>query len=280
MEACKAILVTGASSGIGRRITERLAAAGHVVYATARKDADLDALAAIERVRPLRLDVTNPEQIAAAVAEVNRAGRALYGLVNNAGVATMDAIIDSDEDEFELVMAVNLRGVYRVTRAFAPLIIASRGRILTIGSISGILAEPGIGSYSMSKHAVEAFTDVLAGEMRRHGVAVSLIEPGNFSTDILQNVVRRTGPDERLPDQSQFADPDAVAAVVQLALFETEPRRRYLVVTDEPEARMTIQKQIELLVQLNEGHAHTYDREELVGMLDRALSTARPRATA
>lgn len=280
MEACKTVLVTGASSGIGRKITERLAGAGQRVYATARKDADLDALGAIERVHPLQLDVTDPQQIAAAVAEVKSAGRGLYGLVNNAGLATMDAILDSDEDEFELVMAVNVRGVYRVTKAFAPLVIASRGRIVTIGSISGILAQPGIGSYSMSKHAIEAFTDVLAGEMRPTGVAVSLIEPGNFSTDIMNNVVRRTGPDVRLPDQSRFADPDAVAAVVEHALYEPVPRRRYLVVGDEQEARATIEKQIEQMVQLNEGHAHTYDREELIRMLDRALSTARPRVSA
>jgi NAD(P)-dependent dehydrogenase (short-subunit alcohol dehydrogenase family) len=280
MEAAKAILVTGASTGIGRSVAERLAAAGHWVYATARKDDDLDELNAIDRVHPLRLDVLDSALIAAAVAEVSAAGRGLYGLVNNAGIATMDSIIDSKETEFDLVMAVNVRGVCRVTKAFAPLVVASMGRIVTVGSISGILAEPGIGAYSMSKHAVEALTDVLAGEVGPYGVAVSLIEPGNFSTAILKNVTRRTGPDTRLPDQSMFAPPDEVAAAIELALFEPQPKRRYMVVADEPESRITIAKQIEQLVQLNEGHPYTYDRDELVRMLDAALRTSRPRVTA
>src|SRR5688500_13410698 len=80
----KAILVTGASSGIGRRITEHLAAEGYLVYATARKEEDLKALGTIENVHPLRLDVTRPADIAAAVEAVTKAGRGLYGLVNNA----------------------------------------------------------------------------------------------------------------------------------------------------------------------------------------------------
>src|SRR5690348_12626488 len=83
----KAVLVTGASSGIGRKITERLAADGLFVYAGARKDADLQALAAIKNVQPVRLDVTSPEDIQDAVALITRAGRGLHGLVNNAGVA-------------------------------------------------------------------------------------------------------------------------------------------------------------------------------------------------
>jgi NADPH:quinone reductase-like Zn-dependent oxidoreductase len=81
--AQKAVLVTGASTGIGRKITEQLAAAGYFVYAGARKDADLLALDAIENVDAVRLDVTKPEEIAAAVASISKAGRGLYGVVNN-----------------------------------------------------------------------------------------------------------------------------------------------------------------------------------------------------
>lgn len=82
----KAVLVTGASTGIGRKITERLAADGHFVYATARKPEDLKALGALKNVQPVRLDVTQPAEIAAALETITRAGRGLYGLVNNAGV--------------------------------------------------------------------------------------------------------------------------------------------------------------------------------------------------
>src|SRR5512139_2607747 len=86
--AVKAVLVTGASSGIGRNITERLAAHGYFVYAGARKDEDLKALAAIKNVQPLRLDITRDSDIEAAVVTVTKGGRGLYGLVNNAGIAT------------------------------------------------------------------------------------------------------------------------------------------------------------------------------------------------
>src|SRR5687768_18212693 len=88
-KSIKAVLVTGASSGIGRKITERLAARGYFVYATARKDEDLEALGAIRNVQALRLDVTRPADIAAALEVVSKAGRGLYGLVNNAGVGTI-----------------------------------------------------------------------------------------------------------------------------------------------------------------------------------------------
>src|SRR5258706_13473989 len=101
----KPVLVTGASSGIGRKIAERLAAGGHFVYATARKDEDLKSLAALANVQPMRLDVTRPAEIAAAVDVIAGSGTGLYGLVNNAGVATMDTVADMSFAELDLVMA-------------------------------------------------------------------------------------------------------------------------------------------------------------------------------
>src|SRR5215472_10161032 len=111
----KAILVTGASTGIGRKITERLAAHGYFVYAGARKETDLQALGAIPNVRAVRLDVTKPEDIDVAVERVTKVGRGLYGLVNNAGIYTEAPVIDTAPEEFDLVMKVNLYGPYRVT---------------------------------------------------------------------------------------------------------------------------------------------------------------------
>jgi NADP-dependent 3-hydroxy acid dehydrogenase YdfG len=96
----KAVLVTGASTGIGRKVTERLAADGYFVYAGARKEADLQALGAIPNVQAVRLDVTKPEDIDAAVATVTKAGRGLYGLVNNAGIVTIGTLIDMKPEEF------------------------------------------------------------------------------------------------------------------------------------------------------------------------------------
>ncbi len=133
--AQRAILVTGASTGIGRNIAETLAADGYFVYAGARKQADLDALNKIPNIQSLRLDVTKQDEIDAAVETVRAGGKGLYGLVNNAGVATLGPITEIDEDELTWILDVNLVGVYRVTKAFVPLIIESKGRISNISSI-------------------------------------------------------------------------------------------------------------------------------------------------
>jgi NAD(P)-dependent dehydrogenase (short-subunit alcohol dehydrogenase family) len=273
----RAILVTGASTGIGRKITERLAADGYFVYAGARKEADLKALAEIKNVQPIRLDVTKPEEIDAAVATVTQGGRGLYGLINNAGIAAVGSLADTKLEEFDLVMAVNVAGPYRMTKAFLPLILAQKGRIVTIGSISGILASPDLGPYSMSKHAMEAFTDSLATQMKGTGVEVIVIEPGNYDSQIGVNAAKREGLDNSRADRSKYKEPDEVAAAVAQALSEATPKRRYMVVPTQQEAEVTIRKQIQQLVQLNEGQPYAYDRDELTRMLDAALATSRPK---
>jgi NAD(P)-dependent dehydrogenase (short-subunit alcohol dehydrogenase family) len=276
----KAVLVTGASTGIGRTITEHLAAKGYFVYAGARKQADLDALGKIKNVQAVKLDVTKQEDIDAALAAITRANRGLYGLVNNAGIATIGSVADTSMEEFDLLMDVNVYGPYRMTKSFTPLIAASKGRIVNIGSISGVLAGRDVSAYSMSKHAIEAFTDSLAAQMEPLGVKVSVIEPGNFDSDIGKSAAKRTGKENRMADRSRYKKPDEVAAATELALFEAAPKRRYMVTPDQSEADRTIRKQIEQLVQLNEGHAYTYDRDTLVRMLDEAMAGARPKTVA
>jgi NAD(P)-dependent dehydrogenase (short-subunit alcohol dehydrogenase family) len=188
-------------------------------------------------------------------------------------------------------MDVNLFGPYRVTMAFAPLLIESQGRITTTGSISGILSGTFIGPYSMSKHAVEAYTDSLAGEMEKFGVQVSVVEPGNYNSAIIDTTRRRMERRGQSPagslfeeelqqmmdrpsDRSRFKEPDEVAAAFLHALFDDNPKRRYMVVPNQREAEITIKKAIEELVQLNEGQEYTYDRETLIEMLDEALSVS------
>ncbi len=288
----KAILVTGASSGIGRNIAETLAANGYFVYAGARKQADLDELSAIDHMQGVRLDVTIQEEIDAAVETVREAGRGLYGLVNNAGVAVLGPLIEIDEEDMQFQMDVNLFGPYRVTKAFAPLIIESRGRITTTGSISGILSAGFLGPYSMSKHAVEAFTDSLAREMQKFGVHVSVVEPGNYNsaiTDTLRKRMEQRGQTaegslfeeelssftDRPSDRTRFKNPDEVSAAVLDFFSDENPKRRYMVVPNQGEAERTIKKAIEELVQLNEGHEYSYDREALIAMLDEALADSK-----
>ncbi len=187
----KAILVTGASSGIGLRITEVLAANGYVVYAGARKEEDLKRLEAMENVEAVRLDVTVQSDIDAAAKLIKDKGRGLYGLVNNAGIVSMGPLIEVPVSELESVFDVNVYGPYRVTQALAPFIIDSKGRIVNISSITGIFSGGLSGQYSMSKHAVEAFTESLAIELKRFGVKVSAIEPGSFASNAGTTAAKR-----------------------------------------------------------------------------------------
>ena len=288
--AQKAVLITGASTGLGRSMAELFASNGHFVYAGARKDSDIAELNAIENVQAVRLDVTVQEDIDAAVETIRSAGRGLHGLINNAGVAVIAPLIEVDEEDFDFQMDVNVYGVYRVTRAFAPLIVESKGRISTTGSISGILSSTLFGPYSMSKHAMEAFTDSLAVEMERFGVQVSVIEPGNYRSDIGKNIARRMKARGITVEDSLYreelermmglldapepmgGDPIEVAEAALHAMFDENPKRRYMVVPNERQAEITVRKAMEEMVQLNQGQKYSYDRDTLIRMLDELLA--------
>ncbi len=292
-EEVRAVLVTGTSSGIGLRMTEVLSQNGFFVYAGARKAEDLERLDAMENVRSVRLDVTIQREIDAAVELVRSEGRGLYGLINNAGVAVMGPLIELREEDLRFQLDANLFGPYRVTKAFADLLIESRGRVMTVSSIAGILSGPFIGAYSMSKHGVEAYTDALAAELDRFGVAVAAVEPGNYKSQITANMVARmqatgysaegsrygsmldmasTGP----LDRSQYDEPDDVALAALDFLTSEAPKRRYMVVPNQVEAAVTIRRALQKVAELNEGHRFSYSRDELVEMLDEALGVGQP----
>jgi len=246
----------------------------------------------MENVKSVRLDVTVQSEIDAAVAFVQAEGRGLYGLVNNAGVSVMGPLIELPEEDMAFQLDVNLLGPYRVTSAFADLLIESEGRIVNVSSIAGILAGPFNGAYSMSKHGVEAYTDALAAELDRFNVEVGAVEPGNYRSQILASMVERmertgysaegsrygsmldliTGP----LDRSQYEEPDDVALAVLEFLSSDSPRRRYMVVPSQVEAEITIRQALQELVQLNDGHRFSYSRDELVRMLEQALGEAQP----
>jgi len=291
----KAVLVTGASSGLGRVMAEALAAKGYFVYATARKDADLAELDAIENIQAIKLDVTRQDQIDAAVRTIREAGRGLYGLVNNAGVLVVAPLIDIDEEDFHYQMNANIYGVYRVTKSFAPLIIESKGRISVIGSISGTLSDATWGPYSMTKHAMEAFADALKDEMKQFGVSVSLIEPGAYRSDIGKSALDRMQQHKQPTTRPQFekqmdesvnwlnrfekdhGDPTEVAEVVVKSMSDDNPKPRYLIVPNREQAYWTINRAIERMVEQNSDQKFSYDRAALIEMLDAALAKqARP----
>jgi len=269
----RAILVTGASTGIGRNITEHLSAEGYFIYATARKDSDLAALAKLKNVQPIRMDVTRPQEIRAALDVVKQGGRGLYGLVNNAGIGTGYPFLEGNDGEFDLCMQVNVYGTYRVTQAFAPLVVAEKGRIVNMGSIAGLFGFPRGTAYTMSKHAIEAFTDSLGAELAELGVQVSVIEPGNYNSDIGKNAIARglkIGP--KFADRAQYKAPDEVTDAVRHALFDDRPHRRYLVVPDEDAANWTLASQLARVAQTNSTQAYRYDRAKLIELLDAAIA--------
>ncbi len=285
----KAVLITGASTGIGRNMAETLAREGYFVYAGARKDEDLAELDAIDNVMGVRIDVTKQDQVDAAVELVRKEGRGLWAVVNNAGVGTRAPVAAVSDDEIDFVFGVNVTGVVRVTRAFIPLLVESQGRIVTTGSIAGIRSGPGSSVYSMSKHAVEAFTDSLAAEMADAGVEVSVIEPGAYKSHIRRSAIARmTGDleeagvvmtDEMREQAKQIAErevaldePDDVSAALLHALSSDAPLRRYLVTPNAEQAENTVRTLVRELVELNAWEQNGFSRDELVQMLDDALA--------
>jgi len=289
-EQKEAILVTGASTGIGRNLAESLAEKGYHVYAGARKEKDLAELDAIDNVTAVQLDVTRQDQVDAVAAMIREKGTGLYGLVNNAGVGGGGAVVDTPVGDQTFVYDVNVEGVYRTTQAFAPFIMESKGRIVTTGSIAGtISAIPGFSAYAGSKHWIEAYTDSFAKEMEPHGVWVSVVEPGNYKSNIRRTSVSReldkvkTAGGEVTEEMKKayeataarelsYKEPDEVTEAFFHALFDEKPLRRYVVVPNAGEQERTIGTKINELVQLNAWGPYSYSRDELVEMLDKALT--------
>lgn len=290
----KAVLITGATTGIGRVAAEHLASKGYFVYAGARKDSDIEELNKIENIQAVRLDVTIQDDIDAAVAHIRSEGRGLWGLVNNAGVNVVGPLIEFDDEDFDFLFDVNVRGVFSVTKAFAPLIIESKGRIVNISSISGIGTGAAYGPYSMTKHAIEAFTDALAAELEVTGVSVSAVEPGNYSSAIgltrckrmlakadaaaseywaemmkehIDYCKERIAPDY----ESSAPEPVAVAVAIQQALFADSPKRKYLVVPRKGAAGWITWSLVADLLDYNTDAEHGFTRDEIVDLLDREI---------
>lgn len=289
--AQKAVLVTGASSGIGRTITERLSSEGYYVYAGARSEEDIDNLSAMKNVRGVRLDVTVQADIDAAVELVKKDERMLHALVNNAGVVVLGLLAETAESDLDFVFDVNVYGPYRMVKAFAPMLIQTKGNIINISSMAGIMSPPAYGAYSMSKHAIEAFSDTLAYEFGTVGVSVSAIEPGPFQSNAVSSSCARQQRQDydpaqsRFPelaaeiagaceDQTQYPQPDPVADVVLHVLESDSAKARYLAPSDPRQAEFVARSLIKDVVDLSTGQSYRLSRDELVALLDATLADA------
>jgi NAD(P)-dependent dehydrogenase (short-subunit alcohol dehydrogenase family) len=252
-----AVVITGASTGIGRASALYLDRLGYRVFAGVRKQADAESLAdeGSDRLTPITIDVTEQRSIASAREEVEQAvGKdALVGLVNNAGVGGGGPIETTPLEEYRDVLEVNLIGQIAVTQAFLPLIRRANGTVVFISSIGGRVASPFMSPYNSSKFGIEALGESLRHELKPWEIDVVIVEPGSIDTEIwgkgqdaIRDRVSKMPADARRlygKQLSRFGEgiretasrgisPDKVAEVVHMAISSDNPRHRYLVGTD------------------------------------------------
>ena len=244
----RAVLITGCSSGIGRRAAERLQARGYRVFATARRAADVAALRA-QGFDALTLDLDDSASIARAVDTVMEQTRGrLWGLFNNGAYGQPGAVEDLSRDVLRAQFETNLFGWLELTNRVLPhMRRAGCGRIVNNSSVLGLIALPFRGAYTASKYALEGLTDTLRLELHGTGIHVSLIEPGPIASRFRANAVRKLR--EHIDMQaSPFAEryraalrrlehpgpvapftlpPDAVVHKLLHALESPRPRARY-----------------------------------------------------
>jgi NAD(P)-dependent dehydrogenase (short-subunit alcohol dehydrogenase family) len=180
------ILISGASTGIGRASAVHLARTGHSVWAGVRTQKSFDEMTKlnVQNLKPIFLDVCDEKSIAACVSQVTKEAGVLHGLVNNAGIAVGGPVEGVTMEEWRYQFEVNVFGQIRVTQLCLPLLRQTKGRIVNTSSIAGRLASPFMGPYSASKFAFEAVSDSLRREVRRQGIYVSVVEPGPIDTPI------------------------------------------------------------------------------------------------
>ena len=247
------VLVTGASSGIGRATALRLAAHGWHVYAGVRKPADGAALAeaAADDLTPLLLDVTDAAQIAAATQLIDEhAGSAgLAALVNNAGIGVFGPLELTGIEQFRRQLDINVTGQLAVTQAVLPMLRRARGRIVMIGSIGTRFTPPFIGPLAASKSALATLSTALRQELAPFDIRVVLVEPGSIRSEAVgkldadaRQVLSEASADGRALYQEAFlhlvgffsalhhkgSPPEVVARAVERALTTPRPRARYL----------------------------------------------------
>jgi NAD(P)-dependent dehydrogenase (short-subunit alcohol dehydrogenase family) len=248
----KSVLITGASTGIGRACAEHLAAQGWRVFGSVRKQADADSLnaALAGRGEAVLFDVGDTAAVQRAAAEIGEklAGGRLQGLVNNAGVALPGPALLQPEAEVARVLDINFMGAVRTVQAFGGLLGADpgrtgpKGRIVNITSVSGKFGYPFTAAYVASKHAVEGFSESIRRELMLDGIDVIVVGPGAVKTPIWDkgtandlsryDGTRYAGPIRKLTESlaamdAEGLEPIVVARTVETALTAAKPKVRY-----------------------------------------------------
>lgn len=243
--ASKAVLITGCSTGIGRKTAEHLAQKGWIVYATARRPESISDLEQ-KGCRTLALDVTDEESMRAAVSAVEQAEGAVGVLVNNAGYSQSGAVEEVAMDQVRRQFETNVFGLLRMCQLVLPGMRGQGwGRIVNISSMGGRLVFPGGGIYHGTKFAVEAISDAMRWEVRNFGVDVILIEPGLIKTEFGETAAQAVN--DATPSDGPYAEfnqqvasttagayegrmgtgPEAVAKRIEKAISRKRPGARY-----------------------------------------------------
>lgn len=248
------VVVTGASTGIGRAAAEQLARVGFRVLAGVRNDRDAAAVTS-DRIEAVRLDITDEKNVADVRRRVESdpLGRPLRAVVNNAGIAVNAPVEVIPLADWRRQFETNFFGHVAVIQALLPALLASRGRVINISSIGGRVAGPTFGAYSAAKFALEAMSDALRREVRHLGVEVVVVQPGAIATPIWQKGIDlATALDSAMSEEQRQryatinarslqrartaavngVPPDQVAQVIMHAITVPRPRTRYLVGRD------------------------------------------------
>lgn len=234
------ILITGVSSGFGLAMARQLSAGGHTVYGTVRRDVE-----PVPGVHYLRADVRDPASVQAAVAAVLSAEGRIDVLINNAGMGIGGPVEFAPEADVQLQMDTNFMGQVRFTQAVLPAMRKQgSGKILCFSSIGGVMGLPFQGFYSASKFAIEGFCEAMQIEVRKHGIQVILIEPGDFSTGFTSARIKQVSEEAAAAypslhrsvssfekDERTGLKPEFLACKIEKIIRKKHPKFRYVIAT-------------------------------------------------
>lgn len=239
----RVVLVTGATTGIGRLCAERLAAKGWRVYAGAR-GIDANNPAPVPNIEWLAMDVADDASVQNVIDRIMATSGRIDAIVNNAGFSMRGSVEDTPMTEARAIFETNFFGALRVCRAAAPALRARGGHIVNIGSLAGLVGLPFTAHYCASKFALEGLSESLRYELHPFGVHVALVEPGDYRTGIQAS--RRISAEtqqgvyasafarflqKREAFESRAGTAEPVAALVEKILNDPAPRLRYVVAT-------------------------------------------------